>query len=91
MHDITTIIAFLLYIYIYMFINYALQPYTGTAKAPGAYVPHKMVWEVRTISQVRHPELIALYASAPNHVFGQMLGLPGSYVLVPYVPLYRLR
>ena len=23
-------------------------------------------------------------------VFGQMLGLPGSYVLVPYVPLYRL-
>ena len=42
MHDITTIIAFLLYIYIYMFINYALQPYTGTAKAPGAYVP--TVW-----------------------------------------------
>ena len=36
-------------------------------------------------------ELIALYASAPNHVFGQMLGLPGSYVLVPYVPLYPLR
>ena len=34
---------------------------------------------------------LALYASAPNHVFGQMLGLPGSYVLVPYVPLYRLR
>ena len=24
-------------------------------------------------------------------VFGQMLGLPGSCVLVPYVPLYRLR
>ena len=22
----------------------------------------------------------ALYASAPNHVFGQMLGLPGSWV-----------
>ena len=40
---------------------------------------------------VQHPELIALYASAPNHVFGQMLGLPGSHVLVPYVPLYRLR
>ena len=28
MHDITTIIAFLLYIYIYVFINDALQPYT---------------------------------------------------------------
>ena len=24
-------------------------------------------------------------------VFGQMLGLPGSCVLVPYIPLYRLR
>ena len=36
-------------------------------------------------------ESLALYASAPNHVFGQMLGLPGSRVLLPYVPLYRLR
>ena len=34
---------------------------------------------------------LALYASAPNHVFGQMLGLPDSHVLLPYVPLYRLR
>ena len=34
---------------------------------------------------------LALYASAPNHVFGQMLGLPGSRVLLPHVPLYRLR
>ena len=32
----------------------------------------------------------ALYASAPSHVFGQMLGLPGSCVLLPYVPLHRL-
>ena len=28
MHDITTIIAFLLYIYVCVFINDALQPYT---------------------------------------------------------------
>ena len=34
---------------------------------------------------------LALYASAPNHVVGQKLGLPGSRVLLPYVPLYRLR
>ena len=34
---------------------------------------------------------LAIYASAPNHVFRQMLGLPGSRVLLPYVPLYRLR
>ena len=34
---------------------------------------------------------LALYASAQNHVFGQMLGLAGSCVLVPYVPFYRLR
>ena len=41
--------------------------------------------------EVRHPELIALYASAPNHVLGQMLGLPSSHVLVPYVLPYRQR
>ena len=40
---------------------------------------------------MRHLELIALYASALNHVLGQMLGLPGSHVLLPYVLLYRLR
>ena len=34
---------------------------------------------------------LALYAPAPNHVFGQMLDLPGSRVLLPYVPLYQLR
>ena len=33
---------------------------------------------------------LALYASTPNHVFGQLLGLPGSCVLLHYVPLYRL-
>ena len=34
---------------------------------------------------------LALYASTPNHVFGQMLGLPGSRILLPYVLLYQLR
>ena len=34
---------------------------------------------------------LALYASTPNHVFDQMSGLPGSWILLPYVPFYRLR
>ena len=33
--------------------------------------PHNMAKQVRTLSTVRHPELIALYASAPNHILGQ--------------------
>ena len=41
--------------------------------------------------EVWHLEPIALYASALNHVLGQMLGLPGSHVLLPYILLYRLR
>ena len=44
--------------------------------ARGSRLPRNTVQEVRTLSTVRHPELIALYASAPNHVFGQMLGRP---------------
>ena len=34
---------------------------------------------------------LALYASAPNHVFGQMLGLPGSWVRCLTFCYYRLR
>ena len=34
---------------------------------------------------------LALYASAPNHVFGQMLGLPGSWVCRLTFHYYRLR
>ena len=34
---------------------------------------------------------LALYASAPNHVFGQMLGLPGSWVCCLTFRSYRLR
>ena len=33
-------------------------------------LPHNTASQVRTLSTVRHPELIALYASAPNHVLG---------------------
>ena len=47
--------------------------------------------KVRIPSGVFGVASLALYASAPNHVFGQMLGLPSSWVLLPYVPFYRLR
>ena len=33
---------------------------------------------------------LALYASAPNHVFGQMLGFPGSWVCRLMFRSYRL-
>ena len=46
--------------------------------------------KVRIPSGVFGVTSLALYASAPNHVFGQMLGLPGSCVLLPYVPYHRL-
>ena len=38
--------------------------------ARGSCLPHNTTQEVRTLPTVWHPELIALYASAPNHVFG---------------------
>ena len=37
-------------------------------------------YKVRIPSGVFGVTSLALYASAPNHVFGQMLGLPGSWV-----------
>ena len=59
--------------------------------ARGSRLPHNTAQEVRTLSTVRHPELIALYASAPNHVLGQMLGLPGSWVCRLTFHYYQLR
>ena len=46
-------------------------------------------YKVRIPSGVFSVTSLSLYALAPNHVFGQMLGFPGSCVLLPYVPLYR--
>ena len=68
MHYFFLIIAFLS---IYMFIYDILHPYNLVRpNTPGLTFP--ALWcKVRTLSQVRHPELIALYESAPNHVLGQ--------------------
>ena len=85
-------VYFLHYSLLYMFVNDMLHPYTMVRQVcQGLQYP--LIWCEKSIHfhKVRHPELIALCALAPNRVFGQMLGLPGSYVLVPYVPLYRLR
>ena len=91
MHSFLSIFCIILFSYICLLNDMIAPVHHGTTNTPGASVPLIMAREVRTLSQVRHPELIALYASAPNHDLGQWLGLPGSYVLVHYVPLYRLR
>ena len=48
-------------------------------------------YKVRIPSGVFGITSLALYASAPNHVFGQMLGLPDSWVCRLTFRSYRLR
>ena len=48
-------------------------------------------YKVRIPSGVFGVTSLALYASSPNHVFGQMLGLPGSWVCHLTFRYYRLR
>ena len=48
-------------------------------------------YKARTPSGVFGVTSLALYASAPNHVFGQMLGLFGSWVCHLTFRYYRLR
>ena len=48
-------------------------------------------YKVRIPSGVFGVTSLALYASAPNHVFGQMLGLLGSWVCRLTFRYYRLR
>ena len=81
---------FILFLYCLLITN-CIGTFWYVQLARGFSVPYNMARKVRTLSTVRHPELIPLYASAPNHVLGQMLGLPGSRVLMPYVLLHRLR
>ena len=56
-------------IYVYL----VLHPYTFVQPVCQGLLmaPRNTASKVRTLSTVRHPELIALYASAPNHVLGQ--------------------
>ena len=48
-------------------------------------------YKVRTPSGVFGVTSLALYASAPNHVLGQMLGLPGSWDCRLTFRYYRLK
>ena len=48
-------------------------------------------YKVRIPSGVFGVTSLALYALAPNHVFGQMLGLPDSWVCRLMFRYYRLR
>ena len=48
-------------------------------------------YKARTPSGVFGVTSLALYASAPNHIFGQMFGLPGSWVCRLMFRYYRLR
>ena len=58
---------------------------TGGSVHPG------ICCKVRIPSGVFGVASLALYASAPNHVFGQMLGLSGSWVCRLTFRYYRLR
>ena len=48
-------------------------------------------YKVRIPSGVFGVTSLALYALAPNHVFGQMLGFPGSWVCRLMFRYYRIR
>ena len=50
-----------------------------------------LCYKVRTPSGVFGVTRLALYASALNHVFGQMLGLSGSWIFRLMFRYYRLR
>ena len=62
--------SFILLLYC-LFITNCTRTFWYVQLARGFSVPHNTARKVRTLSTVRHPELIALYASAPNHVLGQ--------------------
>ena len=73
-------VSLLLHVFIFfldcLFITNCTRTFWYVQSARGFSVPHNTARKVRTLSIVRHPELIPLYASTPNYVLGQWLGLP---------------
>ena len=72
-------IASAYYFYLSIFftnVHLILHPYTLVRLICQGLLmtPHNTARQVRTLSTVRHPKLIAIYASAPNHVLGLQLG-----------------
>ena len=76
MHSISLLLHYLSFFTICPFTTIRTRTFGYGQYARGFRLPHNTAQKVRTLSTVRHPELIALYASSRNHVFGQMLGLP---------------
>ena len=62
---------------------------TWNFRVKGVIQP-SICYKVRIPSGVFGVTSLALYASAPNHVFGQMLRLPGSWVCHLTFRSYRL-
>ena len=80
MYNVSLLLYFFILFLYCLFITNCTRTFWYVQFTRGFSVPHNMARKVQTLSRVRHPKLIALYASAPNHVFGQTLGLPGSWV-----------
>ena len=71
MYSVSLLLHFFILFLYYLFITNCTRTFWYVQLARGFSVPHNTTIKVRTLSTVRHPELIALYASAPNHVLGQ--------------------
>ena len=71
MYNVSLLLHFFIFFLDYLFITNCTHTFWYVQFARGFSVPHNTARKVRTLSTVRHPELIALYASAPNHVLGQ--------------------
>ena len=71
MYNISLLLHFFIFFIDCLFITNCTRTFWYVQFARGFSVPHNTARKVRTLSTVRHPELIALYASALTHVLGQ--------------------
>ena len=71
MYSVSLLLHFFILFLYCLFITNCTRTFWYVRLARGFSVPHNTARKVRTLSTMRHLELIELYASAPNHVLGQ--------------------
>ena len=71
MYNVSLLLHLFIFFLVRLFTTNCTRTFWYVQCARGFSVPHNTARKVCTLSTVRHPELIDLYASATNYVLGQ--------------------
>ena len=88
-------VSLLLHLFIFfldcLFITNCARTFWYAQSATGSSVPHNTARKSPNTFDSAAPRTYSIICISSESCLGSIVGLPGSHVLLPYVPLYRLR